>query len=133
MNYNEFHFPTNRKLFKLQRLLFKTNEGESGAGASEAQNQNNQKTTEKGKTQTMSTRRLLVISLLINVSLEKRNAQLLCAHDGQGLNDLMSFALENNDVLVMKIARNVASHDGPTQSMFAVILLLLYKLSDRKI
>lgn len=103
----------------LQRLLFKTNEGESGAGAGEAQNQNNQKTTEKGKTQTMSTRRLLVISLLINVSLEKRNAQLLCAHDGQGLNDLMSFALENNDVLVMKIARNVASHDGPTQSMFA--------------
>ncbi|KAL3084972.1 hypothetical protein niasHS_010041 [Heterodera schachtii] len=56
-------------------------------------------------------RSLLVKSLLVNIVLEKRNAQLLCGSEGQGLDSLMAFALENEggDVLAMK---------GPTREMF---------------
>jgi hypothetical protein len=63
---------------------------------------------------------VVVKSLLVNATLEKRNAQLVCAGDSHGLDSLMSYALENEDVLAMKIARNIAGHPGTTQAMFAV-------------
>lgn len=51
----------------------------------------------------------LVRSLLVNIVLEKRNAQLLCESDGQGLDSLMAIALdgeddeERGDLLAMKV------------------------------
>uniref|UniRef100_A0A914GTM0 Uncharacterized protein n=1 Tax=Globodera rostochiensis TaxID=31243 RepID=A0A914GTM0_GLORO len=65
-------------------------------------------------------RSLLVKSLLVNIMLEKRNAQLLCGSEGQGLDSLMAFALDDvdGDVLALKIGRNIVSHEGPTREMF---------------
>ncbi|KAK0415232.1 hypothetical protein QR680_011840 [Steinernema hermaphroditum] len=60
-----------------------------------------------------------VKAILINISLEKRNAQLVCGADGQGLDLVMGLALENTDILMMKAIRNIASHHGPTQDNFA--------------
>lgn len=57
-------------------------------------------------------------ALLINAVVEKRNAQLVCGADGQGLDLLMEQALDNNDLLIAKIVRNIAAHTGPTQELF---------------
>ncbi|CEF64845.1 Armadillo-like helical domain and Armadillo-type fold domain-containing protein [Strongyloides ratti] len=66
-------------------------------------------------------------SLLINVSLEKRNAQLICGSNGKGLEFLIDLAMGSNycdenekeiDNLLIKVVRNVASHNGATQSIF---------------
>uniref|UniRef100_A0A915DGA9 Kinesin-associated protein 3 n=1 Tax=Ditylenchus dipsaci TaxID=166011 RepID=A0A915DGA9_9BILA len=60
----------------------------------------------------------LVNATLVNITLEKRNAQLICLSDGQGLDSIMSFGLENEDLMVLKIARNISMHEGPTHEMF---------------
>ncbi|TKR76730.1 hypothetical protein L596_017831 [Steinernema carpocapsae] len=60
----------------------------------------------------------IVKAILINIALEKRNAQLICGADGQGLDLLVGLALEHSDVLLMKAVRNIASHHGPTQDNF---------------
>lgn len=64
----------------------------------------------------------LVKATLVNIALEKRNAQLLCMADGQGLDSLMSFSMENEDLMTLKIVRNISIHDGLTQDMFIVSL-----------
>ncbi|KAL7077439.1 hypothetical protein ACQ4LE_003036 [Meloidogyne hapla] len=64
----------------------------------------------------------LIKCLLINIVLEKRNAQLLCGTNGQGLDGLMSFIFDTEkceDSLTIKIARNIATHEGPTREMFS--------------
>lgn len=63
-----------------------------------------------------------LMALLINLSLNKRNAQLIAGDDGEGLRLLMQSAVERRDVLTLKIARNIASHDGRTRSMLIVSL-----------
>lgn len=62
----------------------------------------------------------LVKAILVNICLEKRNAQLLCQTDGQRLDNLMSYGLESEDILTLKIARNISLHEGSTQKMFNV-------------
>uniref|UniRef100_A0A0K0E8A5 Kinesin-associated protein 3 n=1 Tax=Strongyloides stercoralis TaxID=6248 RepID=A0A0K0E8A5_STRER len=66
-------------------------------------------------------------SLLINVSLEKRNAQLICGSNGKGLEFLIDLAIGSDyhdegekeiDNLLIKVVRNVASHNGTTQNIF---------------
>lgn len=61
----------------------------------------------------------VVKAVLINISLEKRNAQLICGVDGRGLDLIMESALNQKEQLLMKIIRNIASHTGPSQSIFA--------------
>lgn len=61
-----------------------------------------------------------VKAVLINIALEKRNAQLLCGTDGQGLDLLLETALSHNDQLLLKVVRNISTHSGPTQAMFSV-------------
>ncbi|KAM3722944.1 Kinesin-associated protein [Dirofilaria immitis] len=61
----------------------------------------------------------IVKAILINIALEKRNAQLLCGSDGEGLNLLIEAALSEKDQLLLKIVRNIAIHSGPTQAMFS--------------
>ncbi|KAH7726541.1 cation diffusion facilitator family transporter containing protein [Aphelenchoides avenae] len=60
----------------------------------------------------------LTKALLINIALEKRNAQVICGTNGQGLDSLIRTAFDRNDPLAMKVVRNCASHDGPTQDLF---------------
>lgn len=62
----------------------------------------------------------LTKALLINIALEKRNAQVICGTNGQGLDSLIRTAFDRNDPLAMKVVRNCASHDGPTQDLFLV-------------
>uniref|UniRef100_A0A8R1TZH0 Kinesin-associated protein 3 n=1 Tax=Onchocerca volvulus TaxID=6282 RepID=A0A8R1TZH0_ONCVO len=61
----------------------------------------------------------IVKAILVNITLEKRNAQLLCGNDGEGLNLLIDAALSQKDLLLLKIIRNIAIHSGPTQAMFS--------------
>uniref|UniRef100_A0A1I7T4U2 Kinesin-associated protein n=1 Tax=Caenorhabditis tropicalis TaxID=1561998 RepID=A0A1I7T4U2_9PELO len=57
-------------------------------------------------------------AVLLNICLEKRNAQLVCGPNGQGLDLLMEMSLESRDLLLIKVIRAISSHDGPTQNMF---------------
>ncbi|VDO65555.1 unnamed protein product [Onchocerca flexuosa] len=70
----------------------------------------------------------IVKAILINISLEKRNAQLLCGNDGEGLNLLIDAALDQKDQLLLKIIRNIAIHSGPTQAMFSKWAIRLLKI-----
>ncbi|VDK88244.1 unnamed protein product [Litomosoides sigmodontis] len=76
----------------------------------------------------------IVKAILINAALEKRNAQLLCGADGEGLNLLMEAALSQKDQLLLKIVRNVAIHSGPTQAAFSkwAIPLLEIVIGEKK-
>nr|CAD2175131.1 unnamed protein product [Meloidogyne enterolobii] len=79
------------------------------------QNNNNKQINLKNK------RIQLIKCLLINIVLEKRNAQLICGTNGQGLDALISLIFEIEkceDTLTIKIARNIATHEGPTREMF---------------
>uniref|UniRef100_A0A914LJF8 Uncharacterized protein n=1 Tax=Meloidogyne incognita TaxID=6306 RepID=A0A914LJF8_MELIC len=79
------------------------------------QNTNNKQINLKNK------RIQLIKCLLINIVLEKRNAQLICGTNGQGLDALMFLIFEIEkceDTLTIKIARNIATHEGPTREMF---------------
>lgn len=66
---------------------------------------------------------LTVKAVLVNIALEKRNAQLLCGADGQGLDLLLEAALSSKDHILMKVVRNIASHTGLTQTVFVVGIL----------
>uniref|UniRef100_A0A914ZHC8 Kinesin-associated protein n=1 Tax=Panagrolaimus superbus TaxID=310955 RepID=A0A914ZHC8_9BILA len=70
---------------------------------------------------------LIVKGILVNVALEKRNSQLICSSDGRGLDTLITKAFENYDILLMKICRNIASHEGATQELFQKHLIQLLK------
>lgn len=68
-------------------------------------------------------------AILINIALEKRNAQLICGQEGQGLDLLIELVYEQKDLLILKILRNIASHSGPSQSMFNVIIFFFFFLN----
>uniref|UniRef100_A0A915PQC9 Kinesin-associated protein 3 n=1 Tax=Setaria digitata TaxID=48799 RepID=A0A915PQC9_9BILA len=75
----------------------------------------------------------IVKAILINIALEKRNAQLLCGTDGEGLNLLLEAALNRRDQLLLKIVRNIAIHSGPTQAMFSKWAIRLLEIAvDKK-
>ncbi|CAB3401767.1 unnamed protein product [Caenorhabditis bovis] len=57
-------------------------------------------------------------AVLLNTCIEKRNAQLVCGPDGQGLDLLMDLALSSRDLMIVKVVRAIAAHDGQTQNMF---------------
>nr|CDJ89894.1 Kinesin-associated domain containing protein [Haemonchus contortus] len=57
-------------------------------------------------------------AVLLNACAEKRNAQLVCGHNGQGLSLLLDAAIDGRDLMVAKIVRSIAGHEGPTQDMF---------------
>uniref|UniRef100_A0A7N6A090 Kinesin-associated protein 3b n=1 Tax=Anabas testudineus TaxID=64144 RepID=A0A7N6A090_ANATE len=57
-----------------------------------------------------------LISILINLAANKKNAQLMC--EGNGLKMLMKRALKMKDCLLMKMIRNISQHDGPTKPLF---------------
>lgn len=66
---------------------------------------------------------LTVKGTLINVALEKRNAQLICGADGRGLDEIMEMAVESEDSMLMKLARNVGAHEGVIQQNLVVSAL----------
>lgn len=57
-------------------------------------------------------------ALLLNIALEKRNAQLICGSDGSGLDLIATAALENLEHILIKVMRNIALHSGPSQVFF---------------
>uniref|UniRef100_A0A8R1DYL0 Kinesin-associated protein 3 n=1 Tax=Caenorhabditis japonica TaxID=281687 RepID=A0A8R1DYL0_CAEJA len=57
-------------------------------------------------------------AVLLNICLEKRNAQLVCGPQGQGLDLLVEMALHSRDLMLIKVIRAISGHDGPTQAMF---------------
>uniref|UniRef100_A0A915BXZ0 Kinesin-associated protein 3 n=2 Tax=Parascaris TaxID=6254 RepID=A0A915BXZ0_PARUN len=61
----------------------------------------------------------VIKALLVNIAIEKRNAQLICGTDGRGLDLIIESALANRDQLLLKLVRNIAAHSGPSQSMFS--------------
>ena len=61
---------------------------------------------------------LELVALAINLAANKRNAQLIC--EGSGLRLLMKRAFKFKDPLLLKMARNISQHDGPTKEQFVV-------------
>lgn len=59
---------------------------------------------------------------LMNLALEKRNAQLICGADGKGLDTILEMAFRQKDPMLMKLARNLATHEGSIQQHFEVCL-----------
>ncbi|KAF6727640.1 Kinesin-associated protein 3 [Oryzias melastigma] len=55
-----------------------------------------------------------LISILINLAANKKNAQVMC--EGNGLKMLMKRALKTKTCLLMKMIRNISQHDGPTKA-----------------
>ena len=69
-----------------------------------------------------------VVALCINLSSNKRCAQLIC--ENNGLRFLMKRAFKYKDGLVMKMIRNISMHDGPSKTMFIVSLLVVNLLIE---
>lgn len=69
---------------------------------------------------------LTVKGTLINLAVEKRNAQLICGADGKGLDDILDLAFREKDSMLMKLARNLASHDAAIQQNFVVCFKRLF-------
>ena len=65
-----------------------------------------------------------LLSLCINLSANKRNAQVICEHNGLRL--LMKRAFKFRDPLLMKMIRNISQHDGPTKNLFIVSICMDY-------
>ena len=61
---------------------------------------------------------LEVMALCINLATNKRNAQIICDHNGLRL--LMKRAFKFKDPFIMKMIRNISQHDGPTKALFVV-------------
>ncbi|XP_076359971.1 kinesin associated protein 3 isoform X2 [Tachypleus tridentatus] len=59
---------------------------------------------------------LELIALSINLTTNKRNAQIIC--ESNGLTFLMKRVFEHQDPLLMKIIRNISQHEGPTKTLF---------------
>ncbi|CAH1786263.1 unnamed protein product [Owenia fusiformis] len=59
---------------------------------------------------------LEVIALCINLASNKRNAQIIC--EGSGMKMIMKRAFKLKDPLLLKMARNISQHDGPTKELF---------------
>ena len=63
------------------------------------------------------------MSLCINLTANKRNAELVC--EGEGLPLVVARAFQHQDPLLMKMVRNISQHDGQTKVLFLV------SISDR--
>jgi hypothetical protein len=61
---------------------------------------------------------LELVALAVNLAANKRNAQLIC--EGSGLRLLMKRAFKFKDPLLLKMARNISQHEGPTKEQFVV-------------
>ena len=61
---------------------------------------------------------LELVALAVNLAANKRNAQLIC--EGSGLKLLMKRAFKFKDPLLLKMARNISQHEGPTKQQFVV-------------
>ena len=59
-----------------------------------------------------------VLALCVNLAANARCAQLIC--EGSGLKLLMRRAFKHRDPLLMKMIRNISTHDGPTKPLFIV-------------
>ncbi|CAI2349369.1 unnamed protein product [Caenorhabditis sp. 36 PRJEB53466] len=57
-------------------------------------------------------------AVLLNICLEKRNAQLVCGPSGQGLDLLMELSTASKDLMLIKVIRAISTHEGATQNMF---------------
>lgn len=57
-----------------------------------------------------------LISLGINLAVNKRNAQLMCEKDGLRL--LVKRAFQYEDLALLKLIRNISQHEGPTKVLF---------------
>ncbi|CAI5446113.1 unnamed protein product [Caenorhabditis angaria] len=57
-------------------------------------------------------------AVLLNTCIEKRNAQLVCGPNGQGLDLLLDLALNSRDLMLIKVVRAIAAHEGQTQNLF---------------
>lgn len=66
-----------------------------------------------------------LLALLINLALNKRNAQLIAGENGQGLKLLMENSFQQQNPLLMKLLRNMAGHDGDVKNYFVVGLDIL--------
>ena len=66
---------------------------------------------------------LETVSLAINLSTNKRNAQLICERNGLRL--LMKRSFKFTDAYLMKMIRNISQHDGQTKNLFIVSKLCL--------
>ena len=69
---------------------------------------------------------LELLSLCINLAANKRNAQVICEHNGLRL--LMKRAFKFKDPLLMKMIRNISQHDGATKTLFIVSTTFNVKL-----
>ncbi|KAJ1370746.1 hypothetical protein KIN20_032550 [Parelaphostrongylus tenuis] len=56
-------------------------------------------------------------AVLVNACAVKRNAQLVSGQDGQGLALLLDATPDGGDLMVAKIVRCIASHEGPTHDI----------------
>lgn len=57
-------------------------------------------------------------AVLLNVCIEKRNAQIVCGPGGQGLDLIVEQMLITKDLMLVKIVRAIGVHEGATQNMF---------------
>ncbi|XP_037073717.1 kinesin-associated protein 3-like, partial [Pollicipes pollicipes] len=63
---------------------------------------------------------LELMALCINLTANKRNAELVCEADGLAL--LVARAFQHTDPLLMKMIRNISQHDGQTKVLFLEFL-----------
>ncbi|KAF0305674.1 Kinesin-associated protein 3 [Amphibalanus amphitrite] len=63
---------------------------------------------------------LELMALCINLTANKRNAELVC--EGDGLPLLVARAFQHQDPLVMKMVRNISQHEGQTKVLFLEFL-----------
>uniref|UniRef100_A0A0N5AKS1 Kinesin-associated protein 3 n=1 Tax=Syphacia muris TaxID=451379 RepID=A0A0N5AKS1_9BILA len=56
--------------------------------------------------------------LLVNIALERRNAHLICASDGSGLDLIATAAFSTTDKMLIKVLRNIASHSESLHKFF---------------
>ncbi|CAL2038571.1 unnamed protein product [Caenorhabditis brenneri] len=71
-------------------------------------------------------------AVLLNICLEKRNAQIVCGPGGEGLDLLMGMSLDSRDLMLIKVIRAISSHDGPTQNMFLKWIEPLLEIAIRE-
>jgi hypothetical protein len=63
-----------------------------------------------------------LIALAVNLTANERNAELMA--DGDNLKMLMLRAKKTADPLLMKMIRNISTHEGKCKEMFVVLVLV---------
>ncbi|CAD5226876.1 unnamed protein product [Bursaphelenchus xylophilus] len=59
---------------------------------------------------------LIPKSILVNIALEKRNAQIIVGPEGEGLKKLIKIIDATHDSVLIKVIRNISQHEGIIQS-----------------